>query len=104
MSSPRYRLRLSPQASEDLRDILQYSLDRWGEEQQQRYAGLLERALITLQDHPNSGRARPDLWPECRALVVEQHVILYQITGRRIRVARILSRRRDLRRAVRESP
>ena len=102
MSFPRFRLSLAPQAKDDLRDILQYSLDRWGVEQQERYAGLLQRALITLQEHPNSGRARSDLWPGCRAFIVEQHVILYQVTGRRVRVARILSNRRDLRRALRE--
>ncbi len=102
MSSPSYRLVLSPQARHDLRDILQYSLDRWGPEQQDRYAALLERGLRVLQDYPGSGHERNDLWPGCRAYVIEQHTILYEIARQRIRVARILSNRRDFRRALRE--
>jgi toxin ParE1/3/4 len=33
-----------------------------------------------LKDHPRLGRARPDIQPEARSLVIERWVALYRVT------------------------
>jgi toxin ParE1/3/4 len=100
MSSPSYRLDFSRQARNDLRDILHHSLERWGQEQQERYSAELERGIAVLLDHPGIGRAREDIAPGYRSHPVGQHVILYVVHRRTVRIIRILHSRMDLRRAL----
>ena len=99
MSSLRRRLDFARQAQRDLDDILQWSLEVWGAAQQDRYAAALERAVALLLEQPNAGRAREDLGPGYRVYPVEQHRIFYKVTGRTIRVIRILHHRQNTRRA-----
>jgi toxin ParE1/3/4 len=59
MSSPDRRLVLSPQAIEDLTDILQYTLETWGNRQMVAYAELLDEGLEMILDSPLIGFTRP---------------------------------------------
>lgn len=52
MSPPNYPLFLSPQAEDDFTDILQYTLETWGETQTFDYRSLLYKALWTIQQYP----------------------------------------------------
>src|SRR6185312_5191422 len=92
----RRRLSLSPQAEDDLADILQYTERRWGVAQADAYEATLQRALLELLDFPNMGRARPDLPAGYRTRVVEEHVIYYRVEGDTIPVSRIAHGRRDI--------
>ncbi len=99
MSSPRRRLDFARRAQQDLDDILQWSLQVWGVEQQDRYAAALERGIALLLEQPNAGRAREDLGPGFRVYPVAQHLIFYRVTGRNVRAVRILHHRQTTRRA-----
>jgi toxin ParE1/3/4 len=101
MSSRSLPVDLSRRAQRDLRLILARTREEWGDAQEVVYAGALRRALLTLGDFPESGRAREDLAPGYRSLVVEQHVLFYQVEPRRVVVIRILHSRMDARRALR---
>ena len=101
MSSPeRYTLHLSRQAERDIESILQYTYETYGEGQRQIYAAALDRALATITGNPGLGHRRPDLSDRHRAFTVEQHVVVYTVSGQRINVARILHGRMDFTRHV----
>jgi toxin ParE1/3/4 len=102
MSPPDLRLALTPQAREDYADVLLYSHHEWGAEQAARYATALAAALDRLLAFPHLGRARDDLMPGCRVHRVEQHLVVYDIRERTLRILRILHHRRDIARALRE--
>lgn len=100
MSGRSVPVALSRRAQSDIRLILTRTREEWGEEQEASYAEALRRALLTLSDFPESGRAREELGPGYRSLVVERHIIFYQLSPRRIFVIRILSGRMNARRAL----
>ena len=87
--------RLHPRARADLRSILLYTRAQWGVEQRRRYRALLERGIDSLTRHPELGEARDDLFPGCRTLRVEQHIVYYHLTESEIIVGRVLHVRQD---------
>jgi toxin ParE1/3/4 len=96
MSSLERLLILSPKAEEDFADIFQYSLETWDEIQAYAYRDILDKALLTIQENPQIGRARPELSAQHRIFPVGKHIIVYRITTRAILVSRILHGRMDL--------
>jgi len=58
MSPPDRQLVLSPQAEDDLADILQYTLETWGESQMQVYGKVLDDGLRMILDNPLIGFTR----------------------------------------------
>ena len=102
MSSPKHRLILAIEADDDITDILYHGRRQWGEEQERRYAELLDRALSLLLDNPHLGRPRDDLQPGYRTHPVGQHLLVYRLTEDAIIVLRVLHARRDLRNALQE--
>lgn len=96
MSSPeRYTLHLSHQAERDIEGILQYTYETYGDAQRHVYAAALDHTLVTITGNPGLGHGRPDLSDRHRALTVEQHVVVYTVSGQRINVARVLHGRMD---------
>lgn len=59
------------------------------------YEAAVERAFRNLARYPRLGRARDDIFPGCRSLPVEQHLIYYRPTEGEIVVARLLQGRQD---------
>ena len=102
MSSPTLFLSIARKARRDLRDIAQYGLERWGEEQQIQYMAALQRSILLLLDHPHAGRARDDLGSGYRSYLAGQHIILYRVTRTTLFVSRIVHARSDLNRALRQ--
>ena len=100
MSRAKFKIVLSELAALDLADILQYTLETWGEAQMDTYAVKLERAMRLLETQPLAGKPREDLFPGCRALRAEQHVVLYEVVDRDVRVARIFHGRVDIPRHI----
>ncbi|MEA2524608.1 MAG: toxin ParE1/3/4 [Thermomicrobiales bacterium] len=51
--------------------------------------------MRTLLDYPELGKPRDDLFPGCRNLLVERHIIFYRVTDDEIVVSRLLHVRQD---------
>ena len=96
MSSPNdYGLELSLQAEADIEGILQYTYQTYGKQQEEEYFALLTNALLTIQNNPFIGLARPDLSDVHRTFKVGHHVIIYLVQEQTVFVARILHERMD---------
>jgi len=48
-----------------------------------------------LNDHPRLGRARPEIQPEARSIVIERWLALYRMTEDGAQVVRIIDGARD---------
>lgn len=86
---------LSPEAQSDLSDILLYTVQRWGEEQLDRYAAALDNGLQLIADNPAIGRARPELFDGCRSFRVREHIVYYALRDATVVVFRVLHGRMD---------
>ena len=96
MSVHKLEVRLTARARQDLENIILHTERTWGTEQGEAYASALARTLDVLSDYPKFGRRRDDLFPDCRSIQVEQHVIYYhQPQAAEIEVLRVLRRRQD---------
>jgi toxin ParE1/3/4 len=89
------KLRLTAEARDDFRDLLQYTLQRWGREQRDSYKTLMQRRMRELTTYPELGRSRDEFFIGCRSLVVEQYLVYYLVTDTELLVARILHAKRD---------
>ena len=98
MSPHERHLILSPRAEEDLTDILQYTLENWGEEQLLAYRAILDKAFSTLRGNPQIGMRRPEISREHRIFPAGSHIIVYRVSDVAILVSRILHVRMDVRR------
>ena len=96
MSARRVAIELSRAALRDVDGLLLYTRRTWGKGQQAIYRAAIYRMLDMLSQHPQAGRPRDDLFPGCRGIRVEQHVIYYhQPDASTIVVRRILHTRQD---------
>lgn len=92
------RIILSPEALDDIADVLLYTLQEWGETQQTTYAAALDKGLSRLLDKPDLGRGRPELYEGCRSYRINQHIVYYAVKGEDINVSRVLHVRMDAQR------
>jgi plasmid stabilization system protein ParE len=54
---------LTPEAEEDLKNIIRYTIEQWDIDQAQRYAGLLESGFQTIVDETASSRTLSQKYP-----------------------------------------
>lgn len=94
------RLILSPKAEQDFTDILQYTLETWGEEQLIAYRAILDKAFLTLLENPRIGAPRPKISGEHRVFPAGSHIIVYRVSDAAVLVSRILHVRMDAHRHV----
>lgn len=73
------RVRLTPRAISDMRQIGRYTERRWGREQRDIYLRALDQRFATLADNPLLGRARPEIAAGYRSLPHGSHLIFYMI-------------------------
>ncbi|MCH8209292.1 MAG: type II toxin-antitoxin system RelE/ParE family toxin [Nitrospinae bacterium] len=85
-----YILDLSENAEDDLRNIQQYTFEKYGERQVYVYEEILNKALATLLHNPKLGHKRPDIPPEYKAYPVGQHVIVFRVEDQTVYVVRVL--------------
>jgi toxin ParE1/3/4 len=87
--------RLSQRARRDITHILAFTTRRWDEIQADRYEASLYEAFATIRRFPQSGRVQPALFPGCRTLPVEEHIVYYRESPDLIEIVRILHQRQD---------
>ena len=105
-----YTLVFSKHADQDLLDILQYTLDNFGEHQYWIYRSLLKEAVDLITGDPKhvASRSREELCPGARTYHIEQpskkasHFLLYRINEEKahVELGRILHEKVDLRRHI----
>ena len=98
MSLPDVSVILSPQAEEDFTDILQYTIESWGVAQAYAYQSVIDKALLTIQQHPQIGHDCPELSATHRIFPAGRHIIIYRVGDAEVLVSRILHERMDIRR------
>lgn len=100
MSPPEVRLKLSPIAQTDLTSILQYTGERWGQDQLLSYRDKIDHALTLLAGHANLGHFSAELPATHRLYFVGSHVIVYRRRNDVTEVVRILHQRMSFARHV----
>jgi plasmid stabilization system protein ParE len=74
--SPAYRL--TSGAESDIREILQYTLEKWGAEQASKYAAILDRTIEKLAIGKLNGRKFSEKLPGIRVYRCEHHYIFFK--------------------------
>lgn len=89
---------LSSKADDDIDDIVDYTLDTWGESQTYNYITELYQFLQTLADNPELGRSASEFAAPLKRNNYKSHTIFYEPTKTGIFVVRILGQIRDFKR------
>ncbi|WP_006243695.1 type II toxin-antitoxin system RelE/ParE family toxin [Mycolicibacterium tusciae] len=92
---------LSPAAQLDLEQIWDYTCDRWGDDQAEKYVREIERAIQRVVQNPMIGRACDEVRVGYRRHAVGSHTLYYRLAGADvIDVVRILHQRMDVDRHI----
>jgi len=94
----RMTLDLTAAALSDLRSIRAYTLETWGEEQEEKYLNEMWDKFEEIMRNPGHGRLRNDLFPGCRLASHGKHVILFRFEGKILEIVRVLHGSMDFRR------
>ena len=86
--------RRSSAADEDIWEILQFTIDKWGVAQAYSYYEGLERCLENLAHLPEMGRPCSSIMTRLRRFEHESHVIFYMIESGSIFICRVLHKSR----------
>ena len=100
MSSHDYQLIVSPQAQQNIIDILRYTGETWGQNQLLIYRDKIDEALNNICQNPLLGHVNSELPATHRLYLVGSHVVVYRMKGDLISVVRILHQRMSLTRHV----
>ena len=82
----------------DLQSIRDYTLDTWGERQEQKYLNAIWEKFEEIAADSTRWRYREDLFPGCQTASYEKHVILFRMENGVLEVVRILHSAMDFRR------
>ncbi|MDX2001149.1 MAG: type II toxin-antitoxin system RelE/ParE family toxin [Chitinophagales bacterium] len=96
MARDNFKYELSKIADNDLEEIFDFTIWKFGFEQGVSYLQLIEEVIVLLAQQPNMGKQRNELKEGLLSYPVESHIIFYQILPNRIRIVRILHGSRDL--------
>jgi toxin ParE1/3/4 len=81
---------LSKAARADLVDIAEYTIDRWGDAQAQKYVDDLLRRCAEAGDNPNAGKSSDDVLNGYRRIHEGRHVIYFRRVGSDVEIVRVL--------------
>jgi toxin ParE1/3/4 len=90
-----HQLVIAPAAKNDLKEIYQYGLRKWGQAQSESYLSTIKKQFWLLTQQPLMGTERPELLPDTRSLPIESHALFYRVTANRVEVIRVLHGRQD---------
>ena len=85
---------LSKKAESDLEGILIYTLDRWGEEQAERYLQDLTDCFNLIAHNPGLGRTCEALFPNLKRIEQGRHVLFYRVEEKQVVIVRVLHQSR----------
>ncbi len=97
------KLTLTEAALEDLQSIRAYTLETWGEEQEEIYLRKIWSRMQTLRVDPQRYRLRGELFPGCRIAAEGRHVILFNTENETTTIVRVLHSSMDFKRHVVDS-
>lgn len=92
---------LSQKTEEDIDDIYNYGIYRFGKDQALHYLVGLQTYLQILVKNPNLGKQRDEIKEGLYSFPYESHIIFYRVFKNHIRIVRILHGSRDLKRFLR---
>jgi toxin ParE1/3/4 len=93
------QLTFSAQAEKDLREIVRYTRQQWGNDQARRYRQELELALKKLSLNAQLGRQRDEVEPGLRSFKTASHIAFYREKDAGISVLRVMHPSQDIERA-----
>ena len=90
------RLQFTPAAIADLDGIFDYTLERWGRDQAERYLRDIQRVCEGLASGDLPGRSADHVRKGYRKAASGAHMIYYRSEGETLIVVRILHQRMDI--------
>lgn len=90
---PNYKFAESAEA--DLANIIDYTVQTWGQQQALIYIDGLETLAMALADTPKLGKSCDDLTPGLLVFPYQEHFIYYIEQSDGITIARVLHKRMD---------
>ncbi len=98
--------KLSLLADSDVFDVLDYTIEKWGYEQAEKYKNELEAGRTQIQEDPYlaGSKKREDLAPQCRSYRANHHYFFYRVNENEkvIEIARILHEQMNFPEHIRE--
>ena len=94
---------LTNKAVEDLNSIWNYTLDKWSEEQADRYYQMLLDSCQDVAENPNLGKNYDGIEINLLGLKTNRHIIFYRkMESNNVEITRILHGRMDLKNKITE--
>ncbi|MDE0836226.1 MAG: type II toxin-antitoxin system RelE/ParE family toxin [Akkermansiaceae bacterium] len=94
------KLTLTEAALEDLRSIRAYTLETWGEEQEEIYLRKIWNRIQSLRENPLRYRLREEIFPGCRIASEGKHVILLKSENEILIIVRVLHSAMDFKQHI----
>ncbi len=91
------KLHLSPAAAEDLENILQFTMETWGENQFEQYLAAFQQVFDNICQDPSCAlsKERGELFTDCRSIRSGRHIVFFRLKNDNIEVVRILHDKMD---------
>lgn len=97
------KYKLTQKATKDLGKIWNYTVDKWSENQADKYYHMLLDSCQEIADGKVQGKQYEGIYSGLLGIKVGKHIIFYrQMNKDRVEIARILHERMDLKRRIRE--
>jgi len=90
----------TPLAQNDLANIYDYTLEKWGENQLRTYQKTIQNSIDKIKDNPKTyaSKARNELVKFCRSIRAGKHLLFYVTNEECITILRILHESMDFKR------
>jgi toxin ParE1/3/4 len=96
MATRRERLHWSHNADTDLLWIWRYGANKWSPAKADDHLRELKLRCDQLLRSPQLGKARDELSPGIRAILIDPHVVFYRVTGVAVEIVRVLHQHEDV--------
>jgi len=87
---PKYRL--TSEARSDIRKILDFTQDKWGTAQAEKYSQKMQDCFQMLAENPMLGRSCDRIRQGLHRIEHERHVVFYLLEPTSVRIVRVLHR------------
>lgn len=90
------KVRVTPRARDDLKNIGRYTEQTWGKAQRNRYLKSIDTRFHWLAENPRLGKHRTDICEGYYSFPEGQHVIFYQVGANTIDIIGIPHKEMDI--------